>query len=91
MDAKLKPPLLAYMGGILREMQGTALIINGTTDHVHLLIALPPTLSLSDGMRILKANSSRWVHEKWGSHSAFGWQAGFGAFSVSQSNVPAVY
>jgi putative transposase len=89
-DAELKPPLLSYMGGIMREMQGTALIINGTADHVHLLIALPPTLSLSESMRILKTNSSRWVHEKLCSHSAFGWQAGFGAFSVSQSNVPAV-
>ena len=89
-DAELKMPLLAYIGGIVREMQGTALIINGTADHVHLLIGLPPSLSLSDGMRILKTNSSRWVHEKWTSHSAFGWQSGFGAFSVSQSNVPAV-
>jgi putative transposase len=89
-DAGLRPPLLAYMGGIVREMHGTALIINGTADHVHLLVGLPPTLALSDGMRILKTNSSRWVHEKYSSHYAFGWQAGFGGFSVSQSNVAAV-
>jgi REP element-mobilizing transposase RayT len=89
-DTELKPPLLAYMGGIVREMHATALIINGTADHVHLLIGLPPTPSLSDCMRILKTNSSRWVHEKWSAHSTFGWQSGFGAFSVSQSNVAAV-
>ena len=89
-NAELKPPLLAYMGGIVREMHGTALIINGTADHVHLLIGLPPTLALSDGMRILKSNSSRWIHERYSAHSAFGWQAGFGAFSVSQSSVSAV-
>ncbi len=89
-DAELKPPLLAYMGGIIREMHGTALSINVIADHVHLLIRLPPTLSLSDGMRILKTNSSLWVHKKYSSHAKFGWQAGFGAFSVSQSNVQAV-
>jgi hypothetical protein len=41
-------------------------------------------------MRVLKTNSSRWIHEKWPSRSAFGWQTGYGAFSVSQSNVSAV-
>lgn len=89
-NAKLKPKLLGYMGGIVREMHGTALIINGTDDHVHLLIGLPPTLSLSEVMRVLKTNSSKWVHEKQNSGSAFGWQSGYGAFSVSQSNVLAV-
>jgi REP element-mobilizing transposase RayT len=89
-DAELKPDLFAYMGGIVREIDGKALGINGTADHVHLLIKLPPTIAISDAMRVLKTNSSRWVHEQWDSRSAFGWQTGYGAFSVSQSNVPAV-
>ena len=55
-DAELKPKLFGYMGGIVREMKGTALIINGTRDHVHLLVGLPPTLALSEGMRVLKTN-----------------------------------
>ena len=63
-DAELKVPLLAYMGGIVRELHGAALTINGTADHVHLLVRLPPTISLADAMRVLKTNSSRWVHEK---------------------------
>jgi len=89
-DAELKAPLLAYMGGIVRELYGTAMTINGTADHVHLLVRLPPTISLADAMRVLKTNSSRWVHEKWPSHCAFAWQTGYGAFSVSQSNVASV-
>jgi len=89
-DAELKPKLLAYMGGILREMKGTALIINGTKDHVHLLIGLPPPLSLSEVMRVVKTNSSKWVHETRSSRATFGWQSGYGAFSVSQSNVTTV-
>jgi REP element-mobilizing transposase RayT len=86
--ADLKPQLHAYMGGIIRELKGKALIINGTSDHVHLLIGVSPSLSLADAMRVLKTNSSRWAHEA--SHTAFNWQSGYGAFSVSQSNMQAV-
>jgi REP-associated tyrosine transposase len=89
-NAELKPQLCAYMGGIVREYNGTALMVGGTVDHVHLLLRLPPSVSIAETMRVLKANSSRWVHEKWPSCSAFGWQTGYGAFSVSQSNVSAV-
>lgn len=89
-DAELKPKLFGYLGGIAREMKATALIIDGTKDHVHMLIGLPPSLSISDLLRVLKTNSSKWVHEKWTAKRAFGWQAGYGAFSVSQSNVAVV-
>jgi REP element-mobilizing transposase RayT len=63
----LKGALFAYMGGIIREMHGAALIVNGTEDHVHLLIRVPPVLGVAEVARVLKANSSRWVHEKNGS------------------------
>jgi putative transposase len=53
-DEELKPPLLAYMGGILRETHCIAMLINGVADHVHLLVAVPPILSIADVMRILK-------------------------------------
>jgi putative transposase len=89
-DTEVKPELFAYLGGMVREVNGKAYAINGTADHVHLLINLPPTLALSDAMRVLKSNSSRWISEKWAKQRAFGWQTGYGAFSVSRSNVPAV-
>jgi REP element-mobilizing transposase RayT len=89
-DQKLKPQLLAYMGGIVREINGVALLINGTADHVHLLVRLPATVALADVLRLIKTNSSRWVHEQWPSRSDFAWQTGYGAFSVSQSNAEAV-
>jgi putative transposase len=88
-ETDLRGELHAYMGGIVREMKGTAVIINGTSDHVHSLVCLPPSLPLSDAMRVLKTNSSRWLHEEKGL-ARFGWQTGFGAFSVSPSNVQAV-
>ena len=86
---ELKHQLHAYMGGIVREIGGKAYIVNGTTDHVHLLISLPPALALSDVVRVLKANSSRWMRSE-KQAGKFGWQPGYGAFSVSQSNVKAV-
>ncbi|MDT4897183.1 MAG: REP-associated tyrosine transposase [Acidobacteriota bacterium] len=89
-DMELKPELHAYLGGMVREIKGKAYSINGTADHVHLLISLPPTLALSDAMKVVKANSSRWVSDKWGERKNFGWQIGYGAFSVSKSNVPGV-
>ncbi|HEY7544078.1 MAG TPA: IS200/IS605 family transposase [Blastocatellia bacterium] len=88
--AELKPQLYAYMGGIIREMKGKALMIDGTADHIHLLISLPPALSIAETLRVMKTNSSRWVHETWPSHRDFAWQIGYGAFSVSKSNASAV-
>ncbi|MBX3243631.1 MAG: IS200/IS605 family transposase [Acidobacteria bacterium] len=75
--------LFAYMAALIKEKGGRTLIINGVEDHVHLLIALPPTISLSDIMRFLKTNSSRWFSQRF--NVKFAWQKGFGAFSVSRS------
>jgi putative transposase len=80
--------LFAYLGGIVREMNGTALIINGTGDHVHMLLRVRPVHSSAEIARVVKTNSSKWVREKWSSE--FAWQTGYGVFSVSESNVAAV-
>jgi len=86
----LKPKLLAYMGGIVRELDGKLLAADGTTDHVHLLMRVPPTLALADAIRVVKTNSSRWARKAKKGHDQFRWQAGYAAFSVSESNVPEV-
>ena len=78
-----------YLGGLTRDLKGKAYGINGTVDHVHMLVSLPPVVSISDALRYLKANSSGWVHDKW-PEKPFAWQLGYGAFSVSKSNVPEV-
>ncbi|HKS97259.1 MAG TPA: IS200/IS605 family transposase [Terriglobia bacterium] len=82
--------LFPYMLGILRNIDTTVLALNGSADHVHLLAALPPILSVAEAMRVLKANSSRWANERGLVRGRFAWQEGYGAFSVSQSNVSAV-
>ena len=80
--------LFAYVGGIVRGMRGTALIVNGTADHVHMLVRIRPAQSAAEVARVVKANSSGWVREKWSRN--FAWQTGYGVFSVSESNVAAV-
>jgi REP element-mobilizing transposase RayT len=85
---EIRADLFAYLGGIIREMHGTALIINGTADHVHMLVRIRPSHSAAEIARVVKTNSSRWVHEKY--NLRFAWQTGYGAFSVSESSVAAV-
>jgi putative transposase len=72
----------------VRELRCTALIINGTCDHVHMLIRIRPAHSIAEIARIVKTNSSGWVRKK--GRKEFAWQAGYGVFSVSESSVPAV-
>jgi len=69
-------------------MQATALIVNGESDHVHMLLRVRPVHSASEIARIVKTNSSRWLRQK---HSPeFAWQTGYGVFSVSESSADAV-
>ncbi len=84
---EIQPRLYAYFGGIARNLRFDLLGAGGTTNHVHLLIALPPTLRLAEAIQKLKANSSRWMREQ---GIAFEWQEGYGGFSVSPSQLPTV-
>jgi REP element-mobilizing transposase RayT len=85
----LHDDLLAYLGGIVRELGGALRAANARPDHVHLLCSLPPTVATADALRVVKTNSSRWVHRD-RQLAGFDWQTGYGAFSVSHSPVPAV-
>jgi len=79
--------LWPYLASIAHEYDAGVIAIGGWEDHVHLLLAIPPKLSVAAIIRALKANSSKWMNETghW-----FAWQAGYGAFSVSASNLNAV-
>src|SRR5258708_1085360 len=75
------------MTGICKKTGLIPVAINGMADQSHLLFHLPPTVPLAKAISSLKANSSRWVNEK---KIKFAWQEGYGAFSVSASNVAVV-
>lgn len=89
MSRDLKPDLLAYMGGIARELHGKCVAVNSMPDHLHMLLWLPASLAIAEALRLVKTNSSRWVRQKLG-RSAFAWQTGYAAFSVSRSNASSV-
>lgn len=76
-----------YVCGIIRGFGGQAIEVNGTTDHIHILAIVPPTVSISDALRTIKANSSKWVHDTTPTLATFGWQDGYSAFTVSESQV----
>jgi REP element-mobilizing transposase RayT len=78
------------MIGILNNLNCNSLIINGVADHVHILCQLSRTIAVANLLKELKASSSSWIKTKSNELQFFQWQAGYGAFSVSQSNVEAV-
>lgn len=84
---KWKDELYKYISGIISNKNQKLMIINGMPNHIHLLIGTKPTCNLSDLVRDIKANSSKWINEKRFVKGKFEWQTGFGAFTVSQSGV----
>lgn len=86
----LRDRLYSDLGGILSRQGGTLLAIGGMPDHVHLLIGLGTTHCLAGVMQQLKASSSKRLNERKLLPEPFAWQAGYGAFSVSESKVDIV-
>ena len=75
----------AYLGGIARQNGLKPLLIGGTEDHVHILLAIPPTVSVSGALKSIKGASSGWIKRNLRGCRGFAWQDGYGAFSVSKS------
>jgi REP element-mobilizing transposase RayT len=89
-DAGTRRKLHEYIGGVSNTLQCPVLRVGGVEDHVHLLARLGRTISLADWVKELKRVSSRWLQEQGVEYADFHWQAGYGVFSVSQSNVEEV-
>ena len=85
-----KIELYKYISGIVSNKNQKLIAINGVSDHVHILIGMKPNANLSDLMRDIKANSSRFINEKKFVKGKFSWQEGFGAFSYSHSHLDRV-
>ena len=79
-----------YMGGVIAHKQGVMLAVGGIEDHVHILAGFRPTVSVADMVRQIKASSSKWINERADFTDTFAWQVGYAAFTVSESQVPAV-
>ena len=86
----VRSKLHEYAGGILHDLDSPALLMNSVADHIHVLFNLHKTKALSDVIMELKRGTSIWIKEQNSQYSDFYWQAGYGAFSVSQSAVETV-
>jgi len=87
---EVRERIWAFLGGIARANKATALCIGGTADHIHLLIMVPAAVALSKMVQLLKGESSKRTHETFPQVPNFAWQDGYGAFTVSKSQIPEV-
>ena len=80
-----------YMTGIIKEKGQKPIIINGVSDHVHIFVGLKPSMNISELVRDIKNNSSKFINEQRYLNKKFSWQEGYGAFSYAQSQIDNVY
>ena len=76
-----------YLGGIARQNGLKPILVGGTDDHVHLLFSMPPSIALSEAIKQIKGGSSGWVKANFAELGKFTWQDGYGAFTVSKSQI----
>lgn len=86
-EKKWKDDLYKYITGIVKKHEQKLIAIGGVENHIHILIGIKPNIALSDLVRDIKANSSRFINEKRFVEGKFSWQEGFGAFSYSHSQL----
>ncbi|PZX62437.1 IS200/IS605 family transposase [Hydrotalea sandarakina] len=79
--------LYKYICGIVNGKEQKVYAIGGVADHIHILVSIKPNIAISDLVRDIKANSSKWINEKGYVLGKFQWQEGFGAFSYAQSQL----
>lgn len=84
---ELQPRLFQYIGGIAKVNKIKLLSAGGVDDHIHLLISMPSTISVSKAMQLIKGGSSKWIHEKFPNMNSFAWQEGYGAFSIGVGDI----
>ncbi|HEX4265837.1 MAG TPA: IS200/IS605 family transposase [Verrucomicrobiae bacterium] len=84
---EIQARLWPYLGGTARANKTWALAVGGVADHVHILLSLPSTLTISKAIQLLKGNSSKWLHEEFRDLRSFNWQEGYGAFTIGMSSV----
>lgn len=84
---QIKSRLWSYVGGIARVNDMKALAVGGMRDHLHVLLSLSPTMAIAKAVQLLKAGSSKWMHEQ--RVTQFEWQVGYGAFTIGISQVAA--
>ena len=87
---EVRDSLHRYMAVVLQNLDCPPALINSVEDHVHILFELSRTVAISTAVEEVKKSSSKWIKTQGAGFADFAWQAGYGAFAVSESNVTAV-
>jgi putative transposase len=90
LNRDVRPRMHAYVAAVCRDLGGDALLVGGVADHLHIVTTLPRTVSQAALVETVKKTSSKWLKELDSKYRGFYWQRGYGAFSVSPSQVDAV-
>lgn len=88
---EIRPRIFEYMSGILANQKHKSIIINGISNHVHILLGLNPSISVSDTVHDLKRGSSLFINGNKLCPCRFYWQEGYGGFSYSRSQIENLY
>jgi REP element-mobilizing transposase RayT len=90
-EKEWRDELHKYISGIITGKGQKSIIVNGVADHIHCFVGLKPAMAISDLVRDIKNNSSKYVNENGWVKGKFRWQEGFGSFSYSHSHIDNVY
>jgi len=88
---EIRPHVFKYMSGILTNQKHKSIIINGLSNHVHILFGLNPSISVSDTVHEVKRCSTLFINREQLCVGRFSWQEGYGAFSYSRSQISDIY
>lgn len=88
---KWRSDIHKYIAGIIRNKGHKPIIVGGVADHVHIFFGLRPVMSISDLVRDVKNNSSKYINDQKLVNGRFSWQEGYGAFSYSNAQVETIY
>lgn len=90
LTATIRQRLWPYLVGIARENGIKALTVDGVADHVHVLLSIPPSIAVAKAVQLIKGGSSHWIKHEFCQSASFAWQDGYGAFTVSESQIDSV-
>jgi len=91
LNIEIRTRVFEYISGIITNMDQKSIIVNGVSDHVHILIGINPSISISDTVHEIKRNSSLFINKQKLSKGKFTWQKGYGGFTYSRSQLENVY
>jgi REP element-mobilizing transposase RayT len=91
LSKNIRPRIFEYISGIITDLKHKSIIVNGASDHIHILIGLNPAISISDTVHDIKRGSSIFINQNRLVPGKFSWQEGYGGFTYSRSQVEKVY